>query len=303
MTVMYPQSTAEQACPLQELDVEWDVQHGAAWVYLQPQGRPCFSPALLGELRRVQHRLAAWAREGHGDGSRLRYQVVASRVPGVFSLGGDLELFMQLIEQRDEHGLDRYLQQCLEMVYATARGYGSDVTTIALVQGDALGGGFETALAADVIVAERGTYLGFPERLFNLFPGMGAHSLLLRRVEPVKAFKIIESGINYSAEQLYEMGVVDVLAPPSEGQAEVFNLMKTRERHGNAARYMQRVRRHLQPTDLQELVRVGRLWVECAMNLEPRDMRMMRRLAESQRRLVAGASARGEAAAPVISSA
>jgi DSF synthase len=49
-----------------------------------------------------------------------------------------------------------------------------DVTTIALVQGDALGGGFETALSSNVLIAERSAKLGFPEILFNLFPGMGA---------------------------------------------------------------------------------------------------------------------------------
>jgi DSF synthase len=47
------------------------------------------------------------------------------------------------------------------------------VITASLVQGRALGSGFECALASDVIVAETGARMGFPEVLFNLFPGMG----------------------------------------------------------------------------------------------------------------------------------
>jgi molybdopterin-guanine dinucleotide biosynthesis protein A len=42
------------------------------------------------------------------------------------------------------------------------------------VQGDALGGGFESLLSFDIIIAEKGTKFGFPEQLFGLFPGMGA---------------------------------------------------------------------------------------------------------------------------------
>ena len=44
------------------------------------------------------------------------------------------------------------------------------LTKIVLVQGDALGGGFECALASDVIVAEESAQMGLPEILFNLFP-------------------------------------------------------------------------------------------------------------------------------------
>ena len=49
-------------------------------------------------------------------------------------------------------------------------------TTISLVQGDALGGGFEAALCGDIIIAEKQARFGFPEVLFNLFPGMGAYN-------------------------------------------------------------------------------------------------------------------------------
>ena len=61
-----------------------------------------------------------------------------------------------------------------------------------------MGGGFEAALAGNVLVAERGTRLGFPEVLFGLFPGMGAYTLLRRRVDAVTAEKIILNAKNSS---------------------------------------------------------------------------------------------------------
>ena len=50
------------------------------------------------------------------------------------------------------------------------------------MQGECLGGGFEAALSSDVIVAEKSARFGFPEILFNLFPGMGAYSFLERKI-------------------------------------------------------------------------------------------------------------------------
>ena len=68
------------------------------------------------------------------------------------------------------------------------------LTTITLVQGDALGGGFEAAISSNVVIAEKSAKFGLPEVLFNLIPGMGAYSFLVRRTSPDLAEKIIMSG-------------------------------------------------------------------------------------------------------------
>ena len=60
--------------------------------------------------------------------------------------------------------------------------FGLPIVTISLVRGNALGGGFEIALSGDVIIAERSAMMGFPEILFNCFPGMGAFQTLSSRV-------------------------------------------------------------------------------------------------------------------------
>ena len=101
------------------------------------------------------------------------------------------------------------------------------------MQGDALGGGFETALSSDILIAEQGTKMGFPEILFNLFPGMGAYALLSRKLDAKRAERIILSGKLYSAEELYDMGLVDVLVAPNAGEAAVQEYVKREERARN----------------------------------------------------------------------
>ena len=102
------------------------------------------------------------------------------------------------------------------------------MTSIALVQGDALGGGFEAALSATVLIAEESSRMGFPEILFNLFPGMGAFSFLSRKIGRRAAEEMITSGTIYSARQLYDMGVIDVLTPDGTGEAAVHGFIRKR---------------------------------------------------------------------------
>src|SRR3546814_13260948 len=92
---------------------------------------------------------------------------------------------------------------------------------IGLAQGDALGGGFEALMTFDVVVAERQARFGLPEILFGLFPGMGAYSILARRIGHAHAERMILGGKCYSAEEMYDMGLVHVIAEAGEGEQAV----------------------------------------------------------------------------------
>src|SRR3546814_2073117 len=81
-----------------------------------------------------------------------------------------------------------------------------------------LGGGFEALMTFDVVVAERQARFGLPEILFGLFPGMGAYSILARRIGHVHAERMILGGKVYSAEEMYDMGLVHVIAETGEGE-------------------------------------------------------------------------------------
>jgi enoyl-CoA hydratase/carnithine racemase len=156
------------------------------------------------------------------------------------------------------------------------------VTTISLVQGECLGGGFEAALSSDVIVAERGARFGFPEILFNLFPGMGAYSFLERKIGQKAAEDVLTSGKIYSAEEMHALGVVDVLAEDGEGEAAIAALIKRRQRSRNGMAALAAVRRRVHRIDFSELLDIVQIWVDAALRLNPRDLKLMQRLVSRQ---------------------
>jgi DSF synthase len=270
-----------QQNPYTQLTTYFDPHSQVAWGYMHAEPRPCFTPTLLREL-------LAWGDEMRAtidapDQADVKYFVLASRVSDTFSLGGDLNLFMQFITARDREALYRYAVSCVDCSYAVHSHLGRpNVTSIALVQGQALGGGFESALSANVLIAERGAKMGLPEILFNLFPGMGAMTFLGRRVGHHMAEKIIRSGKLYLAEELYEMGVVDVLAEAGAGESAVHDYVRREERARNGILALRAAREISQPASYDELISITELWVDAALRLEPKDLRMMERLVSRQ---------------------
>src|SRR5205823_13373850 len=214
----------------------------------------------------------------------IRYAVIASKVPGVFNLGGDLALFREAIDHRDRDMLVQYGRKCVDNLFPWSRNCDLPLTTIALVQGDALGGGFECALSASVLVAEESARMGFPEILFNLCPGMGAYSFLARKVGRRITDELVTSGNMYTARQLYDMGVVDVLAPDGAGEAALYSFIRKHARAPNGRRALEMVRREVEPVTHEELMRIVNIWADAALRLSERDLRMMERLVRAQSR-------------------
>jgi DSF synthase len=155
---------------------------------------------------------------------------------------------------------------------------------MALVQGDALGGGFETALSFDVVVAERSAKMGLPEILFNLFPGMGAYSFLSRRMDAMRAEKMIMGGQIFTAEQLHGMGLVDVLAEDGQGEAAVYDYIQKNAHRRNAHMAIYKTRRRVNPISYEELRDVVDIWVDAVFRLTPADLSKMARLTMAQDR-------------------
>ena len=215
------------------------------------------------------------------------FYVVGSRVPRVFNLGGDLNLFKQLITARDRTGISRYGRACIDLLHRNYTGHGLPITTIALVQGECLGGGFESALSNDVLVAERSARFGFPEVMFNLFPGMGAYSFLDRKIGRKGAEDVITSGRLFSAQEMLELGVIDTVVEDGEGEASVRQLIRERARSRNGLAALAAVRRRVHAITFEELMDVLQIWVDAALRLTPRDLKLMQRLVSRQNSLAA----------------
>lgn len=278
-----PHAGSWEMSSFQQLRLLHDAEARAVWLFMDPKPRPNFNPVLLSEFRAFQDRAVYLVAVGEVPADELRYVVLASAAPSVFNLGGDLALFMELIEARDRDGLLAYGKTCIDCVYQNAVGMGiPGLTTISLVQGAAMGGGFEAALSSHVVVAERGARMGFPEILFNLFPGMGAYNLLTRRISPVQAERMLHSGAQYSAQELFGLGLVDVLAEDGEGIAAVKDYIHRHARGRKGHLAIHRVHERLNPLNYDELAAVVTLWADAALKVSSRDLRRMERLVLAQ---------------------
>ena len=273
-----------------QYETEFEPATATVWGYFNPRdGVPCYSLGLLKDILEHDQKLVKNGGKVDVEGAmhEVNYYVTASRIPGIFNVGGDLALFSMLIKAGDRQALEQYAKLCIDNIYPRTRAFFSPtLTKIALVQGDALGGGFECALASDVIVAEESAQMGLPEILFNLFPGMGACSLLARRIGIRAAEELILSGKIMSAAELHKMGVVDVLATDGQGETAVRNWIAKNAKRRNGLQAVHRARQFIHPVTREELDGIVGLWVDAAMRLGERDLKMMQRLVRAQQRRV-----------------
>jgi DSF synthase len=269
---------------LGQLDVRWDATAGTLWTYMTPVNRPNFNRPMLRDFQRWQ---AEIAREFADREEGLKYLVLGSRFPGIFNLGGDLDLFASFIASGDREGLVRYGRDCVQILHTNMRRLELPIVTVALVQGDALGGGFEAVLSFNVIVAEKGVRFGLPEIAFGLFPGMGAHSLLTRKIGFAKAEEMMLSNRLYSAEEMHELGLVHVLAEPGCGEEAVRAYIAKNGRRQSGHYGIYEASSRTDPVTLQELEDVVEVWADSALCLTELDLKMMKRLVDAQAKLAA----------------
>jgi DSF synthase len=211
----------------------------------------------------------------------INFRIMASKRAGIFSLGGDLATFRDLIRDGDRRGLIEYATTAIDAIWSNIRNtaYDDGVTTVALVQGEAQGGGFEAALSAHVLVAEKGAMFGFPEALFGMFPGMGGFQLLSARTSKECAKRSIGSTERYSAEMLYEMGVVDVLTEKGKGTQTLNEWMASQTRESTA-----KYRDRFGELDKQAMNESIDRWVDQALELDGRQLRTMGYILAAQKR-------------------
>jgi DSF synthase len=235
---------ARRLFELEQLDVSWDDPTGALWTFMRPRGRPSYNLDLLEDFHAWQRGIIAAFENRPND---LRFLLLGSRTPGVFNLGGDLDLFAAKIRDRDRQALVAYGESCVRILHRNMNCLGLPMVTIGLAQGDALGGGFESLLSFNVVIAERDAKFGFPENIFGLFPGMGAYSLVARRVGAAFAEEMMLSGRIYTAEEMKDVGLVHILAEPGQGIAEARDYIQRSKRRYTGSRSIYQIGREVNP--------------------------------------------------------
>lgn len=271
-----------------KLDLSYNMDSRALMFSMAKAGLPSFTPELLGDINGFQLRLQQFLANLNKSQSDtpVKFLVHASSFQGIFNLGGDLAFFVDCIRNDDLERLNAYAQLSIEVLFRNYRNLDCELTTIALLEGSTIGAGFEAALSSDIIIAERGIDVGFPEVVFNMFPGMGAYSFLSRRLPPAQVERMITSGKIYKAETLYDMGVIDVLAEPGEGPQALQRFIDKHHKSSTTRQAVLRMRERIHPLEFAELKDIVDMWVESAMNLEEKNLKIMERLVKAQARRV-----------------
>lgn len=253
------------------------------WTSFAPDpltGLQNFTPDLVAEFQGVIDGLRS---EACTVVAPLHYAVVQSRHPDYFSVGGDLSLFRECIQARQADRLYAYSMRCLDLLHGWSAQMKESLASISLVQGRALGGGFEMALSTDFLIAEEQSTFGFPEIMFGLFPCTGAMSLLADRIGARQAERMMTNKKIYKAAELYDMGLIDEICAKGEGELAVEKFVASHSSRLKARLKVQASRYRHAPLNHYEGVRIVQDWVETAMSLTPDELRTLDMLIMMQR--------------------
>jgi enoyl-CoA hydratase len=138
-----------------------------------------------------------------------KVKVMASSVPGFFAAGADIK-HMSSVDATSFREYGDGLRGALERLAALP------LVSVAAIDGLALGGGLELAMACTMRVAAAGARLGLPEVKLGLIPGAGGTQRLPRLVGRGRALDIMLTGRHVEADEAYWIGLIDRLADPGE---------------------------------------------------------------------------------------
>jgi DSF synthase len=260
-----------EAGTLSQITPYYEEGRNILWMMLHAYPRPCFNGALLQDI-------ASLGRAARQSGLPIDFWVTGSTVPQIYNVGGDLELFAAHIRAGHREPLLAYARACIDAVYEAATGFGTGAISIAMVEGTALGGGFEAALAHQYVLAQKDAKMGFPEIAFNLFPGMGAYSLVTRKADSRLAEQLISTGESHTAEWYAQKGLVDGLFDQGDAYISTRTFIDVIRPKLNGIRAMLRTRRRVLPTPRAELMEITEDWANAAFSLEEKDIAYMERL-------------------------
>jgi len=266
---------------------EYNPDYETLWTFLQQDNRlPNFNSEIINQL--LAHHQDLSNTKGvltKGDERmEIRYSVMASKTEGVFNTGGHLALIKDLAEKRNRIALTDYgMRGTACIVNRVVDRHDIDsLITITLLQGQTLGAGLEAALTSDVIIAEKNTMLGLPEMMFNMFPGMGAVSMIGRRAGVKVVKEMIHSSKIYTAEEAYDLGLIDILVDEGEGVDAVYSWIKSNNKKAKGFSALNKALKRFDPITKEELIGITEEWVESAMSLDERDFKIMSRFIKGQ---------------------
>ncbi len=175
----------------------------------RPARHNALSTAMASQLAQASRELA--------DDLSVRVVILSSSSEKAFCVGADL---------KERHSFtDAELLRQRPHFQAAFRGVlDLPMPAIAAVHGYALGGGYEFALACDLIVADETAIVGLPEVTVGLVPGGGGTQLLVRRVGSSRAADLVFTGRKVAVDEAERLGLIDRRAPAGQARAVALEL-------------------------------------------------------------------------------
>lgn len=260
------------------LRVKIDDEYKILWVGIDLQDKLCYSISFLENLTYVKDLIVYFIKK-----ENIKYVVAYSLNKGVWNLGGDLEYFVNCIRSQKKNELKDYAYKCIDLVYNYNSNYELDVFSSCVVQGNAFGGGFESALSGNYIIAEESAKFSFPEVIFGTFPGMGAYSFLTKKVGFNKANEIINSNKTYTAREIFDMGIINEVCDDGLGLAHMMSTIQSGSLDKHIANPFLNI---VNKVSKQELIGVVDVWLQKAFELSEENLVRMTKLANFQKRKV-----------------
>ncbi|MDJ0273995.1 MAG: 3-hydroxyacyl-CoA dehydrogenase/enoyl-CoA hydratase family protein [Aigarchaeota archaeon] len=198
------------AASFEEIEVRREPPIG--WIVLnRPHRLNAISPKMIEELEVALKDLS--------EDRSVRVIVLTGAGGRAFSAGADITAFSEILATESKVPMaHRFSLRFNELLRKIER---SPKPVIAAIDGFALGGGLELALACDFRIATERSEVGQPEIRLGLIPGGGATQRLTRLIGPSKAKLVIFLGDRIKAEEALRLGIIDKVVPPEGFEREV----------------------------------------------------------------------------------
>ncbi|SEB44423.1 DSF synthase [Tenacibaculum sp. MAR_2009_124] len=254
----------------------------AVWK-IKTEGIPNFTLEGLREFTRFSEDLKIMFTD---NSYPLKYLVSCSGHNEVYNLGGDLPYFLNCIKTKDREGLREYAHLSIDAIYNIYTAFNLSAVSIALVEGNAYGGGFECAMAHDLIISNSKAKFCLPENKFNLFPGMGAYSFLCRKLNFKTASEILYGGNVYSSREMFDFGLIDQINDNTTGVDSITSYIDKIDRNYNFNHSHFQCLKKVFPLQKKELLEITNIWVEACLKMNTADLRRMELIVNAQNRKI-----------------
>lgn len=271
--------------PLPQVKLAYEPHIKTLWITIKPEPKPVFTLPLLTSVGKVQKAVfALWGERGEYDRSPVKFLAFRGEGP-VFTLGGDLDFYLDCLALNDRKALDEYARVSVEGACWNASGLNGLVVTLSTIHARAIGGGIDAPRSCNIMIAEEPASFCYPEVKFNHFP-ITAVAILSRRMGSIEAQRMLMSGDEYSAREFHDRGGLDAVVEAGQGETWIRRYAEeTLPIH--AARTSLFTAFHQRAGRLEdELSHTAQLWSDCMLRLSPDQISKLQRITRAQERML-----------------